>query len=192
MDTRYIYDDNNTEIGSIDDNRLIIHVYGFYYNHRDNFTLESIAYNAKLYYVFMITRYGLYATLESEYDVPSYDDHKSILELSHILRYKYDRVLDTVFKDELLSEKYCSYDCDFIHYGKSDRLPIMGIHVKVDESVWRPNTLLSKLFHKIFNHIGEPYIDKHGREIIANNMIHVFITSKPITSKEAINSQTEN
>lgn len=188
MTIKPIYEDT-TLIGFVIDDRLSICIYGYRYYH--NFTLISNRFSDrtsndnKLYYKFKIDNISEYILLESEYNTPSCEDQKSILELSLILRYKYHKVLDTIFDNRLLSAKYYNIDHKWVNY-MNGIIHIMGIDVGVDESIVKSNTLLSKLFYEILRGYSEPYVDGVSCEIIASNIIHTFITVKP-NYKKAIN-----
>ena len=177
--------DGNVKIGSYNDQKIIILPYDIYlWSH--NFALITI--NGKLCYNFNIERKGVCKYYESGYDIPDINDIESIIELSHLLRYKYDVILNTVFDNTPLplcpvfGENVYSAariaDFSFGYNVINKKVNIIETNVIINESIIKHTS----------RYIGCPvieYISDSDYTIVINNVIYTFITAKPNSCKKA-------
>lgn len=163
----YIIDDEVT-IESIKNGSLNIGIYGYSHRHENSFVLTSVG--DKLYYKFDIGLAGVF--VESGYSTPDISDQKSILELSHLLRYKYDKILDTVFDNKPPHSDFLDYEGDMFYDRENDRLHLMRTSVKVDRSVINGNWM-------------RKYVSQDNCKIIINKIIGTFINAKYTTTNSA-------
>ncbi len=166
----YLYDeDGETTIGCIRDGCLIIGIYGHFHTYNDSFILKDV--EGELCYQFIYN--GKCFLHGSEYNTPDINDQESIIALSHILRYKYDVVSDTVFSSR------------HNDIGQYIITTIMCIKVKVAESSVIYNTWLPKMFYKLFRIY--PIIEDNDHRIISSCIIDKFVVAKQTTAKRATN-----
>lgn len=191
----------NCDYGGIYDNEIKIASYTphnisiYPYNIRNSSDFMLISRNDKLYYSFSV--FDGRSEYISIYSKPDINDKESILELSHILRYKYDTVANMVF-DGVLRAK-CYYPVHItqhlIGYTENSknlgydvingRIDIMSISVKVDGSIIKCDSRLPKIFHSLTNE--RKYISDEEYDKITYEIIHTIIATEPSTSKKAAN-----